>query len=68
MCIRDSYVSAAMTVTVDQYRAVFARALADEARHLAVLTWVANGKPVGNAFPAPLDLETATTMLEPYLG
>ena len=55
-------------ISVESYRSVFARALGDEARHLAVLSGVANGKPVGNAFPEALGLEEATTLLEPYLG
>jgi hypothetical protein len=63
-----AYVTAATTISVESYRSVFARALGDEARHLAVLSGVASGKPVGNAFPDALGLEDATTMLEPYLG
>ena len=63
-----AYVTAATTISVESYRSVFARALGDEARHLAVLCGVASGKPVGNAFPDALGLEDATTMLEPYLG
>ena len=62
-----AYVTAATTLSVESYRSVFARALGDEARHLAVLSGVASGKPVGNAFLDPLGLEEATTMLEPYL-
>lgn len=62
------YVSAATAISLEAYRAVFSRALADEARHLAVVSWVASGKPVGNSFPVALDLEEATAMLEPYLG
>ena len=56
-----AYVSAATTISLESFRSVFARALADHARHLAVLSWVANGKPVANSFPAALDLEAATT-------
>ena len=56
------------TISVGVYRSLFARALADEARHLAVVSWVATGKPVGNAFPLALGLEDATTALEPFLG
>jgi hypothetical protein len=63
-----AYVTAATTISVESYRSVFARALGDEARHLAVLSGVASGKPVGNAFPDALGLEDATKMLEPYLG
>ncbi len=66
--VLGAYLTAATTVSVPSYRTLFARALADEAQHLAVLTWVAQGKPVGNSFPQPLDLETATNQLEPYLG
>jgi hypothetical protein len=61
-------VSAAATISVESYRSLFARALADEAQHLAVLSWVENGKPVGNSFPQPLDLEAATNVMGPYLG
>jgi len=63
-----AYVSAAATISVQSYRSLFARALADEARHLAVLSWVATGKPVGNSFPPALGLEEATNVVEPYLG
>jgi hypothetical protein len=66
--VLGAYVSAATTITVESYRSLFARALADEARHLAVLTWVASGKPVGNSFPPALGLEEATNAVEPYLG
>jgi hypothetical protein len=63
-----AYLTAATTITVESYRSLFARALADHARHLAVLSWVSTGKPVASAFPPALDLEQATRRLEPYLG
>jgi len=63
-----TFVSAAATISVESYRSLFARALADEAQHLAFLSWVASGKPVGNSFPQPLDLESATNVVGPYLG
>ena len=64
-----AYVTAATTISVESYRSLFARALGDEARHLAVLSWVASGKPVGNAFPDALGLEDATTAgALPWLG
>jgi Ferritin-like domain len=66
--VLGAYISAAATISVETYRSLFARALADEARHLAVLTWVAAGKPVGNSFPPALDLEDATDVVEAYLG
>jgi hypothetical protein len=66
--VLGAYISAAGTISVEAYRSLFARALADEARHLAVLTWVAAGKPVGNSFPPALDLEEATNVVETYLG
>jgi Ferritin-like domain len=66
--VLGAYVSAASTISVESYRSLFARALADEARHLAVLSWVASGKPVGNSFPPALGLEEATNVVEPYLG
>ncbi|MGE5273076.1 MAG: hypothetical protein ACM3QU_04785 [Verrucomicrobiota bacterium] len=47
---------------------LFARALAGEARHPAVLAWVAAGKPAGNSFPPALDLEEATNVVGPHLG
>jgi hypothetical protein len=63
-----AYLSAAATISVESYRSLFARELADEARHLAVLSRVATGKPVGNSFPRALGLEEATNVVEPYLG
>jgi hypothetical protein len=66
--VLGAYISAAATISVESYRVLFARALADEARHLAMLSWVATGKPVGNSFPSALDLEQATNAVEPYLG
>jgi hypothetical protein len=66
--VLGAYISAAATISVESYRMLFARALADEAGHLAVLTSVATGKPVGNSFPSALDLEEATNVVEPYLG
>ena len=66
--VLGAYLSAATTISVESYRSLFTRALADEARHLAVLSWVSTGKPVGNSFPQALGLEQATDVLEPYLG
>jgi hypothetical protein len=66
--VLGAYLSAATTISVESYRSLFARALADHAQHLAVLSWVASGKPVGDAFPEPLDLEQASDVLDPYLG
>jgi Ferritin-like domain len=63
-----AYLTAATAITVESYRSLFARALADHAQHLAVLSWVSTGKPVTGAFPAALSLEEATSQLEPYLG
>jgi hypothetical protein len=63
-----AYLTAAATITVESYRSLFARALADHAQHLAVLSWVATGKPVAGSFPATLTLEQATNQLEAYLG
>ena len=66
--VLGAYLDAATTITVESYRALFARALADHAQHLAVLSWVSTGKPVTAAFPPALGLEQATNQLEPYLG
>jgi hypothetical protein len=66
--VLGAYLSAAIALTRETYRSLFTRAAADEAQHLTVLSWVANGKPVGNSFPLPLDLEEATNVLGPYLG
>jgi Na+(H+)/acetate symporter ActP len=66
--VLGAYISAAVSISAESYRSLFARALADEARHLAVLTSVASGKPVGNSFPPALGLEEATNVVEPYLG
>jgi hypothetical protein len=63
-----AYLSAAASISVESYRSLFARALADHAQHLTVLSWVATGKPVANSFPSELDLEQASAVLEPYLG
>ncbi len=63
-----AYLTGATTITVESYRSLFARALADHAQHLAVLSWVSTGKPVAGAFPAALSLEEATSRLGPYLG
>jgi hypothetical protein len=63
-----AYLTAATAITLESYRSLFARALADHAQHLAVLSWVSTGKPVATAFPPALDLEQATSRLEPYLG
>jgi len=66
--VLGAYLDAAATISVASYRSLFARALADHSQHLAVLSWVATGKPVANAFPAALELEQASRVLEPYLG
>ena len=53
--VLGAYLTAATAVSIPSYRMLFARALAAEAQHLAVLSWVADGKPVGNSFPEALD-------------
>ena len=63
-----AYVSAATTITIQSYRSLFARMLADEGQHLAMLSWLVRGRPVGLSFPPALDLEAATDALGPYLG
>jgi hypothetical protein len=63
-----AYVSAATAITIPSYRSLFARMLADEGQHLAMLSWLVRGRPVGLSFPSALDLEAASQALEPYLG
>ena len=63
-----AYVSAATVITIPSYRSLFARILADEGQHLAMLSWLVRGRPVGISFPPAVDLEAATNALEPYLG
>ena len=41
---------------------------ASEAQHLSVLSDLKDGRPIGPAFPAALDVEEATAALDPFLG
>jgi hypothetical protein len=45
-----------------------ARIAASEAQHLSVFGELNANRPVGISFPVPLDLETASDLLDPYLS
>jgi rubrerythrin len=45
-----------------------ARIAASEAQHLSAFSRIASGRAVGISFPAPLDYETASAALDPFLA
>jgi hypothetical protein len=62
------YLQAVITGSNGDLRTLFARILANEAAHLSVCGGLATRRAVGNSFPEPIDVETASDLVGPYLG
>jgi hypothetical protein len=62
------YLTGARDVGDPALRGLLARLAASEASHVSVLSGLATGRPVGTAFPVPMDLENASDVVGPYLG
>jgi rubrerythrin len=63
-----TYLGAVDAFTAGDLKTTAARIAASEAEHLSVFSGLASGRPVGISFPAPLDYETASDLLDPYLS
>jgi hypothetical protein len=62
------YLGAVDTYGPPDLKTTAARIAASEAQHLSVFAELSANRPVGISFPAPLDLETASDLLDPYLS
>jgi hypothetical protein len=62
-----AYLGAAATLSDPATAAVAARLAASQARHLALHWEIADQRPIGPAFPVPLDLEQVSAVLDKYL-
>jgi hypothetical protein len=62
------YQSAAASISVGPYRALYASMTANVAQQAAVLSEALGRRTAGVSFPAALDLESATNALEGLLG
>lgn len=62
------YIGAAAVISITSYRQLYASMAANVAQQVAALSQLAGGRLVGISFPSPLDLETASDIIEDYLG
>jgi ferritin-like protein len=62
-----AYLGAAATLSDPPTAAVASRLAASQARHLALHWEIADQRPVGPAFPVPLDVEQVSAVLDRYL-
>jgi hypothetical protein len=62
------YQTAAASIAIDSYRALYASMTANVAQQAAVLSEALGRRTTGISFPAARDLESATTALEGLLG
>ena len=63
-----AYLGAVDAFTAGDLKTTAARIAASEAEHLSFFSRIANGRPVGVSFPAPLDYANASVALDPFLG
>jgi hypothetical protein len=63
-----AYLGAVEAFSPNGLKSVAARIAASEAQHLSVFTDLGENRPVGISFPAPIDYETASGLLEAYLS
>jgi rubrerythrin len=62
-----TYLGAAATLSDPSVAATAARLAASQSRHLALHWSIADQRPVGPAFPVPLDVEQVSAVLDKYL-
>ena len=63
-----TYLGAVDAFASPDLKTTAARIAASEAQHLSVFSHIASGHAVGISFPAPLDYETASAALDPFLA
>lgn len=63
-----SYLGAVDAFAPSDLKTTAARIAASEAQHLSVFSDLAANHPVGISFPAPLDVESASDLLDEYLS
>jgi rubrerythrin len=63
-----AYLGAVDAFVPADLKTVAARIAACEAQHLSVFTDLADNRPVGISFPAPIEYETASDVLDAYLS
>jgi hypothetical protein len=63
-----TYISAAATISIPSYRALYASMAANLAQQVGALSAIGGGRAVGVSFPAAIDVETASDTIEAYLG
>jgi rubrerythrin len=63
-----TYLGAADAFGPGDLRTTAARIAASESQHLSVFSGIASNQPVGISFPAPIDYETASGLLDVYLS
>jgi len=62
------YLGAVDAFGPSEFKTTAARIAASEAQHLSVFGELSANRPVGLSFPVPLDLETASDLLDPFLS
>ena len=63
-----TYISAATTVSIPSYRALYASMAANLAQQVGALSALGGGRAVGVSFPPAVAVETASDAIEAYLG
>ena len=62
-----AYLGAAATLSDPSVAAVAARLAASQSRHLALHWTIADNRPVGPAYPVPLDVQQVSDVIDRYL-
>lgn len=63
-----TYLGAVDTIASTDLKTTAARIAANESQHLSVFSGISFNRPVGVSFPAPIDYETASGLLDPFLS
>ncbi len=63
-----TYISAASSVSIASYRALYASMAANLAQQVGAISELGGGRVVGISFPPAVDVETASDAIEAYLG
>jgi hypothetical protein len=63
-----TYISAAGSISIASYRTLYASMAANVAQQVGALAALKGGRIVGVSFPASVDVETASDVIEAYLG
>ncbi len=63
-----AYLGAVDEFAPEDLKTTAARIAASESQHLSVFSNMVYGQPVGVSFPVPIDLETASDLLDEFLS